>query len=131
MSATRHEVRTVMATVAIDDARVYRDRWLGRYFERSEEKRLARRGARTMAAELALKRALKVLFEQIAPGRSFTERDFVLGRRENNAPYVRRFPGVRRPPKRTLGESLHVSLSHTGVHACGLAAFAESSDNRK
>ncbi|MBD3239731.1 MAG: hypothetical protein GF331_04035 [Chitinivibrionales bacterium] len=125
MTAERHEVRTVVAAVSIDHARSQRNRWMSRYFAESEAARLAQRAARTVAAELALKRALMALFAQIAPQRSFTERDFVVGRRPNRAPYVQKFPALRRPPKRTLKESLHVSLSHSALHGCGMAVYAD------
>lgn len=130
MTTIRHDVRTVVVTVPVDEARAQKDRWLKRHFEQSEASRLSARAPRTLASELALKRALTILFGELAPNRSFTERDFVIGRRPNSAPYVRRFPALRRPSKRTINESLHVSLSHSSGHGCGLAVFTKPVDRQ-
>ena len=116
---------SVVARVAVHTSEAVRARRLRVYCNGGDAARLARAAPRRLAGELALKRAAIQAFRRFAPGRTFRERDFHIGRFRNGAPVLRGFPAIRNPSRRRIREALRVSLSYTADHAYAMVVYPE------
>ena len=121
--AAVREVRSFLETIPIEEVERDRAALLAAHFSDRERQALAARSARSVAGDLALKRALVSL--AAARGATRAERDFEIGRAANGAPCVLSAPpGFSYAP----GGPVLVSISHGKRTACGLAVPREDGD---
>lgn len=90
---------------------------------RAEQACLAAAPLRRLAGVIAAKRAVLEAAREAADGaaESYAERDVQIGHHADGAPWLQ---GVPAPLRQALREQrLHISISHTGDHAFGLAVL--------
>jgi hypothetical protein len=120
---TARVARSFLETVLVAEVERDRDTVLAAHFSERERRALDGRSARSVAGDLALKRALV----RVAAARDVraAETDFEIGRAPGGAPAVLVAPdGFPIAP----GGPVFISIAHGRQTACGLAVLAENGD---
>lgn len=91
-------------------------------FDKKELKYLKKRSIQTRAAFYLLKNAVRKCIKKIFPDINISEKQIILGHKENGAPEI-----VVLPVKiKKLANSLKISISHTKEFIYSFAAFSEN-----
>ena len=101
------------------------DGCLAAFFTDDERHAAAGRRAQSLAGICAVKRALRTLCGSLCPGRTFKEKSFTIGHKDNGAPIVSGFPDFTANNRTYTGEHFSISISHTRTTAYGMAVVEE------